>query len=366
MTDHEMQKTITRTVDTCFSDLTGDPFLAQRIRNGGEGEIKVEKRVSFGLVLAIVLLLVTVAAAIAATQLGWVDFLGKGYNITVPKAAQEALNATKPLTFTVGPMTFTYNQLLTDKRIVLSAANIHMTDGSEVLYANDTNVGEAVDALSSTVLELYNLDSGISWLDAAKQLNLPLYGIRALIEIDPAFDGGQAMEDAMWNEDGSIAYFSMPFLASESVKTELPVTLYMAVTQFDPATGETAVKWEKREQITLPLVPMLSEKTYLPQGDDEIEGMKLVSIQAQQYATGIYLISTFTAKEGTKADSVVEAMYKLFLCDGEGKALPDGINMSGAGFTDELPTVRLEMMTSLDALPDSLIVTDGTVKISAK
>jgi hypothetical protein len=79
-------------------------------------------------------------------------------------------------------MTFTFNQLLTDKRIVMSSAGVHTTDGSQVLYANDTNVYDAVDSISSTVLERYNLDSGLSWLDAAKQLNLPLYGIRALVE----------------------------------------------------------------------------------------------------------------------------------------------------------------------------------------
>lgn len=124
-------------VDACFSDLKGDPWLAQRIMNGTEKEIRVKKKLSFGLVLALVLILVTAAVAFAAQQLGWVDLFGSNYNITVPTAAQEALEATQPQTFQVGPMTFTFKQLLTDKHIAISSAEVHMTDGSEVLYADD-------------------------------------------------------------------------------------------------------------------------------------------------------------------------------------------------------------------------------------
>ncbi len=345
--------------------MQGDPWLAQRILANVKGEVKVKKKLSIGLVLAIVLILATVAAAIAATQLGWVDYLGAMQGITVPKTAQEALNATAPQQFQVGPMTFTFNQLLADKRMVMSSASVHTTDGSEVLYANDTNVYDAVDAISSTVLERYNLDSGLSWLDAAKQLDLPLYGIRALAEIGQEYDDNSATEGALWNEDGSIAYFSMPMLTSNSVKNELPVTLYMAVTQFDPSTGDVIGMWQAREPITLPVAPLLAEKTYLPEGDAEMKRMKLLSIYAEQYATGIYLTGTFTVQEGMAADSAMGALYLLAYCDGEGNALPAGINLAHA-FTDNLPTVKLETMTSAETLPDSLIVTDGTVKISVK
>lgn len=366
MTEQEVREKIVRTVDTCFSDLHGDPLLAQRIRNGGEGEIKVKKKLSFGLVLAIVLILMTVAAAIAATQLGWVEYFGENYGITVPKTAQEALNATTPQKFTVGPMNFTFNQLLTDKGIAMSSASVHTTDGSEVLYADDTNVYEAVDAISSTVLKRYNLDSGINWIDAARQLNLPLYGIRALTEIDQEYAEGSAMEDAMWSEDGSIVYFKMPLLKPKSVKNELPATLYMSVTQFDPSTGDIIDQWQLQEHITLPVTPLLNEKTYLPEGDAELGKMKLLSVYAEQYATGIYLTSTFTVKEGTTADSAAGVLYGLTYCDSEGNVLPEGVNLSSSAVTDDLPTVRLETMTSLETLPDSLIVTDGKTKVSVK
>ena len=76
------------------------------------------------------------------------------------------------------------------------------TDGTEALLVDDSNFYEAVDADSDVVLEKYQLASGTTWVEAAKQLNLPLYGVRALAESDQAADAGEAMEAAMWNEDG--------------------------------------------------------------------------------------------------------------------------------------------------------------------
>lgn len=368
MSEQRDKEFVQSAVDACFSDLKGDPWLAQRIMNGAEKEIKVKKKLSFGLVLAIGLVLATVAVAIAATQLGWVDFFGTNYNVTVPTAAQDAMNATKPQTFQVGPMTFTYKQLLTDKRIAMSSAEVHMTDGTEVLYADDSNFYEAVDAISDTVLKKYNLKPGTTWVDAAKQLNLPLYGVRALVEVTPEYDKGEAMESTLWNEDGSIVYFNMPMLTPRTVQDELPITLYMAVHQYDHATDEVKVnQWTDREEITLPVAPLLAEKTYLPQGDTELaEGVKLVEVHAEQYVTGIYLTSTFTVPDGMTAENTRDALYELSFCDGEGNDLPEGMNLSGGAFTDELPTAKLEVMTSLEKLPDALIVSDGETEITVQ
>ncbi len=330
-------------------------------------EEKPTKRASSRAVLiAAIIIVATMAAAFAATQLGWVDFFGSNYGVTVPKAAEEALVATQPRRYQVGPMTFTFNQLLTDARIALSSAEIHTTDGSEALYADDTNVYEAVDAISDTVLNRYKLESGITWMDAARQLSLPLYGIRALIEVGEPYSAGESMEDALWNEDGSIVYFNMPLLLSKNVRDELPATLYMAVTQFDPATGEELERWRLQEEITIPASPLTAEKTYLPERGAELDGMKLVDVYAEQYATGIYLTAAFIMPDGTDADKARDALYSLTLCGSDGAALPGGLNLSIRSYLDAWPTVALETMTSLEALPDSLIVTDGITKITVK
>ncbi|MEA4929330.1 MAG: hypothetical protein VB104_11735 [Candidatus Limiplasma sp.] len=184
------------------------------------------KRASFRtVIIAAILIIVTMAVAFAAQQLGWVDFYGT-YGITLPKAAEETMNATKPISYEVGPMTFTYNQLITDKRIVLSSAQVQLTDDTEALIANDSDLYEAVDSISDTILKKYGLKTGTTWVQAAQQLNLPLYGVRALVEVSSEYDKGEAMEDALWNEDGSIVYFSMPSINKDAVKDELPMLVF--------------------------------------------------------------------------------------------------------------------------------------------
>ena len=109
---------------------------------------------------------------------------------------------------------------------------------------------------------------------------MPLYCVRALVELPPENNLG-SMEDALWNEDGTIVYFNMPMLAPGSVDGNLNATLYMAVTQFDPATGERLEKWETREEVTLPVAPLLEEKSYLPQEVVTFDGLTLESVRGE-------------------------------------------------------------------------------------
>ena len=237
------------------------------------------KRISYrAALIAAVILLAAMAVAYAAVRLGWIEYFSQQYGIAVPRAAQEALETSQPKTCQVGPMTFTYQQLLTDRRIVLSSAAVSLTDGGEALYADDTNVYESISAISDTVASRYSLtDHSMTWLEAAQELELPLYGVRALVELPPESDLGSSMEDALWNEDGTIVYFNMPMLAPGSAAGDVNATLYMAVTQFDPATGEALEKWETREEVTLPVAPLLEEKTYLPQENATFDGLTLES-----------------------------------------------------------------------------------------
>mgnify|MGYP002577003787 CR=1 FL=1 len=209
-------------------------------------EEKPVKRVSYrAALIAAVILLAAMAVAYAAVRLGWIEYFSQQYGIAVPRVAQEALESSQPKTCQVGPMTFTYQQLLTDRRIVLSSAAVSLTDGGEALYADDTNVYESISAISDTVASRYSLtDHSMTWLEAAQELELPLYGVRALVELPPESDLGSSMEDALWNEDGTIVYFNMPMLAPGSAAGDVNATLYMAVTQFDPATGEALEKWD--------------------------------------------------------------------------------------------------------------------------
>ena len=75
MKDEQIRAQIHQAVDAHGEHLRTDPFLAQRIMNQErKGEPVVKKRLSVGLVLAIVLMLIAVTA-LAAVLLGGKDFV---------------------------------------------------------------------------------------------------------------------------------------------------------------------------------------------------------------------------------------------------------------------------------------------------
>ena len=307
------------------------------------------------------------AVAYAAVRLGWIEYYNQQYGIAVPQAAQEALEASQPKTYQVGPMTFTYQQLLTDQRIVLSSAHVGLTGGGEALYASDTDVYDSVSALTDTIANRYSLSNyEETWLEAAQELDLPLYGVRALVELPPENDLGSAMEDALWNEDGTIVYFNMPMLAPGSAEGELNATLYMAVTQFDPATGEALEKWETREEASLPMAQLLEEKTYLPQEDAAFDGLTLESVRGERYATGVYLCATFTAPDGMTKEKAMDVLHTLDICDADGAPLPMGLSLSIWPDAEALPAATLEVPASLEALPDEVTVVGGEAIVHLK
>lgn len=69
MNDKVTPDTFRDSMDRCFSDVGGDPFLARRIIAGGKEEPKMKKKLTFSLVCALVLLFALTALACAATGL---------------------------------------------------------------------------------------------------------------------------------------------------------------------------------------------------------------------------------------------------------------------------------------------------------
>ena len=322
---------------------------------------KRPKRVPYRIVFAAALvLLCTAAMAYAITQQGWAEFLGQQFGISISPSAQEALHATQPVSYQVGPMTFTFQQLLADGHMGLSAAQVHLTDGSKALYADSAD-----DAVPEEVLASYDLSWGGSWFEAAQELQLPLYSVRALLEL-PAAYSAESMEGALWQEDGSITYFSMPLLASVPSQSEIPATLYMQVTQYDPFSQSVLATWQAQEDISLPMTPMLAEKTYLPTQETYFEGLKLENVQGASYATGIYFTAQFTAQEHMTDMDAQEVLNHISILDEAGCPLPQGMNLSVCINTQALPKVTMERSTSLEAFPDQLTVSMDEVEAAVR
>ena len=323
-------------------------------------EEKAMKKASFRVVLiaAMIIMSLTAVAFAAGSMLGWTDFLADYSNVGIPQGAVEQMQVTEDISWQVGPMTFTATELLTDGRIAVSAIQVRPTDGSQVLMCMDPGDvlgcnGENGRALAAKL----GLDPMTSYTDAAKQLNLPLYCVRGILDVTAEYAGGESMEDPMWNEDGSMTYFSMTTLNDGAVKTELPARFFLRVSQLDPATGEETEKWVDRDQtVTIPVCPVLEERSYVPQQETFIAGHRLVKMDAVRYVTGAYLTFTYEMGYADVPESAFD-LYELKLRDENGNELPGGMNLS-AKLTF---TIEVEEMIGVDKLPDVITLTDDVL-----
>lgn len=325
-------------------------------------EEKEMKRASFRVVLiaALIIMSLTAVAFAAGNMLGWSDFYGRWHGTTgVPEGVYEQMQVTEDLSWEVGPLTFTATELLTDGHIAISAIHVRTTDGSAALI-NGENVSDPVDPLRANGENgrAYAARLGVSenatWIEAAQQLNLPLYRVSADHSMSHPLYEGDMMIDVLINEDGSLTYYCMSMLKTDEVGAELNLPLCLDVVLADSATGETAQRWRDYEQtVTIPVCPVLEERSYVPDRETVIAGHKLVKVEAVRYVTGAYLTFTYEMGYADIPESAFE-LYELELCDEAGNPLPGGMNLS-AKLTF---TIELEEMIGVETLPDVITLTD--------
>ena len=85
---HEEQQKVQKAMNTTLSGLQEDPWLAQRVLANVKGEEPVKKKLSVSAILVIVLVAVSITAALAV---GWVSKIGEMYNMNDNTERQELL-----------------------------------------------------------------------------------------------------------------------------------------------------------------------------------------------------------------------------------------------------------------------------------
>lgn len=321
-------------------------------------EKKTVKRFSMKLVVvaAIIVLSMTAVAYAAGKLLGWTDFFGDYSNTVVPQDALQQMQVTEDLSWQVGPLTFTATELLTDGHIAISAIHVRTTDGSPALITG-ANTCDPVDPIRANgetgkaMEQRLGLAERATWLDAAAQLNLPLYRVSAEHDMTHPLCEGEMMIDVLYNEDSSVTFFCLSMLDTERVQDTLTLPLCLDVMLADPVTGEGTERWRDYDQtVTIPVCPVLESRTYIPETELVIEGQKLLKVEAVRYATGAYLTLTYEMNWEDVSDRVYGLHDATVLCDVNGNRLPDGMSMtSSMSFT-----ITEERMLGVDALPDTL------------
>lgn len=316
------------------------------------------------LIAAIVALSMLTTAYAAGELLGWTDFFER-YGIHTTPAMYNAMQKNNPKTIELGPMTFTVQESITDNRFALISTKISMSDSSAALLTMDPEdaIGASGDR-SNVLMKLLEVeDPSIDFYQAARMKNLPLYSVRAIIEVDEKYDGGEGMEDIMWDAQGALFYFSQHSLNASAIGKELPIQVFLRVTQIDPATGEELQKWTTREKMTIPVGQLLADKTYTPDSPFKKDGAELQSIHAELYITGAYLTFTWKMPEGmvnTIDFNIWDFHNGQTFTDGTFNEFEPGVSLSGNWNSDAWPLVTVEEMINVDALPEVIRVSDGT------
>lgn len=322
-------------------------------------EEKTVKKASFRVALVVALIIVaTMTVAVAAGNLlGFADFFGGQYGTTVPETAQRVMNEEwNKHEFALGEVVFTTQELFCDGHIAMASTVISMPDGSDALIC-----AEPYDAVGATgengeqAAKRLGVEPGMTWIEAAKKLNRKLYAVRAILEVPAEIDSGCAMEDFLYNEDGSVTYFSMPELNGKATGETVDMQMFLRVAEIDlNAETETTVLKE-RKPLSIFLEAPIEEHVYACNGDFIADGYKLESIKAELSGAGLYLYSTFIAPDGVTEADVYERDFPLWL-DLEEKALPSGINLSASVDTQNLPKITYMQMLSVNAIPEKMIM----------
>lgn len=341
-----------------------------RTANSVKEEETVRKYRWGAVLLAAMIIVATMSVAVAASELiGWTDFFSRLYDRTLPTEAQEILAQTKQQSFQVGPLTLTTQELLCDGENAFTSIIAHTTDGSPAILCAYGEWNEAVYAnRADTEEQRLGVNGKMSWVQAAKELGLPLYAVRAIPEVEFKLMNGEQAEESLHDAEGALVYFSMVPLRADKVGDTLSLNYYLHVAEIDVETGLVGKGWEERVAGEIPVTSsVLAEKTYHPATEGPVYGYELESVLIEMRVTGGYVTMNFTAPEGATEEEYWDDVWPYLvdavtLCDADGEPFKDGIGLSISADLSNWPTVAVRETLNISELPETIKVITNEVE----
>ncbi len=320
------------------------------------------KRITIRTVLiAACVIIVTMAAAIAAGQFfGWNDFFSDYYGSFVPQPARKIMADSGETEFTLGPVTFSVGGLYCDGYLATSSTTVRVTDGSNILLTGDDPfdpIGANGDN-GKMIAKALGVDPEMSWAEAAKQLGRSLYSVRTALEVPEELSDGGGYGDPMFNEDGSLTFFSAELMNGKASGDLIPCRIFLRAAEIDPDRDpedqpEALREWK---DISIPLAAPIDTRQYMVPEKITVENsFHLEGIQALHMPAGLYLTATFTALEGATEDMAVDILYNCEFVQPDGERFPAGMNLSTCLYTEGLwPRADLMDLVSAEEIPQTL------------
>ena len=318
------------------------------------------KKATFRTVLiAACIIMATMAVAVAAGSIfGWNDFFSKDYGTELPKTAQQIMASSEPVSWQEGDVVFTVRERYSDPRLAMISTEVRLADGVKgILCANDPF--EAIGACGddgAAVAKRLGVESSLTWAEVAKKLNLPLYSARAILETPSELWYGDAYEDPMFNDDGSLTYFSLQPLNGQISGDEIKAKVFLRskLVNLEDAEDNTNVTKESVE------LPIHSEKAIaaaeyiIPEGTKVADAFRVDSIQAELLPSGLHFTTNLTALEGATQDLAFDKL-RVNIVKENGEDYPTGITLNeGFANLDTWPQIPYTQMVSADQIPETI------------
>ena len=320
------------------------------------------KKAAFRTVLiAACVIVATMAVAMAAGQIfGWNDFFKNDYKADIPKTAQEILASSEPVSWQEGDVIFTVRERYSDPKLAMISVEARLADGVEgILTADDFTMpigayGE--NSHSQDVAKRLGVDPQMTWMDAAKELKLPLYSVVAILDIPSEFWGSEEYGDPMFNEDGSLTWFSLQPLNGQITDEEMKAQVYLRTKLVNPedADDDTNSK-EDYLDLTIHMEKTITTAEYIiPEDTKVLDVFRIDSIHAELLPSGLHFTTNLTALEGATEDMAIDKL-RVDIVQENGEAYPTGITLS-SGFSnlDTWPQILYTQMISVDQIPETI------------
>ncbi len=311
--------------------------------------------------IAICVIVATMAVAMAAGQIfGWNDFFSKDYGTHIPKSAQEIMASCEPVSWQEGDVIFTVRERYSDPRLAMISVDARLADGVEgILTADDFTMSIGAygeNSNSQVVAKRLGVDPQMTWMDAAKELKLPLYSVLAILDIPSELWGSEEYGDPMFNEDGSLTYFSLQPLNGQIADEEIKAKVYLRtkLVNLEDAEDNTNSTEEYRD-LTIHTEKVIATAEYIIPEDTKVQdAFRIDSIQAELLPSGLHFTTNLTALEGATQEQAFDKL-RLNIVKENGEDYPTGITLS-SGFSnlDVWPRIPYIQMITSDQIPETI------------
>ena len=210
---------------------------------------------------------------------------------------------------------------------------------------------------SAAVAARLGVDPGMTWAEAARQLNVPLYSVTAMLEVPEALCGSEAFADPLFNEDGSLSYFSLQPLNGTADAAQLVCQVWLRVERENLDDPEHPMnEWKAYEPLSIAVQPTLDAREYAVPAEAQTQGnFTLESVQAQLTPSGVHLIAVFAAQAGATEEKAYERLREVRFVQPDGSEYPTGMNLSGGiSNLDQWPQVEVKQMIGTEKIPERI------------